>query len=162
MLSAALVVGLIGAGFAQQTTDTVRNGHNKHHKNHKETASKQVKTPEERARLFTASLDKRLNLSEAQEKEIYNIQLENAKKVDAMRKQHQTGEKQKLSAHKAHTAGLDKIQNILTDEQRVTYQKLIEERRKKMMEYKSKHQHHMNSSGKDSVQSPKLKQKKIK
>ena len=162
MLSTALVVGLIGAGFAQQATDSVRNGHHKNHKNHKETASKQVKTPEERARLFTASLDKRLNLSESQEKEIYNIQLENAKKVDAMRKQHHSGEKQKQSAHKAHDTGLDKIQSILTDEQRVTYQKLIEERRKKMMEHKSQHQHHMNSSGKDSIQSQKLKQKKIK
>lgn len=160
MLAAALILGITGAGFAQQTPGATQDSARNHHKHHKGAAAKEIKTPEERAKLFTASLDKQLNLSEAQEKEIYNIQLENAKKFEAMRKEHQAGVKQNHSPGKAYAEGMDKINSVLTPEQRVAYQKLREERMKKIEEQRAQHKNNMRNSGSDSTQNRKLKTKK--
>lgn len=154
VLSAALLIGLISIGFAQQSTDNKTE--KKRHKNHERRGAQEIKSPEERARLFTASLDKQLNLTEAQEKEIYTIQLENAKKFDAMRQEHRTDARQNHTAGKSFKDGMDKINNVLTAEQRVAYQKLKEERMKKMKEHRASGQ---NGKG-DSTKARRMKSKK--
>ena len=158
ILSAALLVALTGAGFAQQSPDTDQ----KKRPVNRERANVKERSPEEMAKMFTASLDKQLNLSEAQEKEIYNIQLENVKQMQALRLERQAKAKQRHAGGRSFANRMDKINDVLTPEQRSTYQKLREERMKKMEERRAQYQNDKKSRGSDSTRDRRLRPGKVK
>jgi len=100
-------------------------------------AKKQRQTPEQRAQFMADGLSKKLSLSEQQKTEIYNISLENAKKAQEKRA---AGERPDREAMKAQMEATDaKINAVLTEAQRKTYQQFKEDRKKGMQEGGAKH-----------------------
>ncbi|MDM8174532.1 MULTISPECIES: DUF4890 domain-containing protein [Olivibacter] len=80
---------------------------------------REFKMAEERAKRQTERLAQELSLSEEQKKEIYAINLDNMKKVDAEHKE---------LMQKSMKERDEKISELLTEAQKSTYQKLKKER----------------------------------
>lgn len=118
IITALLFAGLATAGFSQE-----RNAQ------HVERNNKRMESPEQRARLMTDRMDKQLVLSEKQKTQIYNLNLDRAKK---MTKAHEKAEKQRLEQHKqmqAEQASSDKkINSVLNSDQQRKYASLKKER----------------------------------
>lgn len=84
-------------------------------------------TPEERAKMQTTSLTESLKLTEAQQKQVYTLNLERATKMKEMRDaQNQDREAMKTSMQAYETA----LEKVLTPEQLKQHQANIAERRK--------------------------------
>ncbi len=113
-IGVGLMIALISPAVAQDKTP-------KHKKEFKDM------TPEERAQKITDRMTKQLALTEEQQKDVYKINLEHVKKMEALRAE-------RKAQHEKTKAELDKI---LTDEQK----KKAEELRKKREE-KRKNGHH--------------------
>ncbi|MEH6306795.1 hypothetical protein RYH73_14150 [Olivibacter sp. CPCC 100613] len=87
---------------------------------------KVFKTAEERAKRQTELLTQKLSLSEAQQKEIYAINLDNIKKIDTERKQQMQLHRELMQ--KSVKERDEKISELLTDVQRSNYQDLKKEK----------------------------------
>jgi periplasmic protein CpxP/Spy len=83
-------------------------------------------TPEERAKTQTASLTESLKLTEDQQKQVYSLNLDRAKKMQEMRAS-QNGDRTQMreSMEKFNTD----LAKVLTPEQQEKYKKIMEERR---------------------------------
>ena len=82
--------------------------------------------PEQRAQAMTERMAEKLSLSEAQKKEIYQINLENAQK----RQKEIEAQKAERDAKKAEMkAQEEKIKNVLTEEQRKQWEEIKMEQR---------------------------------
>jgi len=90
--------------------------------------------PVESAKKQTATLKKELDLNKDQEKEVYEIVLDGAHKMDKMRKEMRNGGDR--DAMRAKFGEMRKEQNkemkkVLTDDQYKKYEKYLQERRNK-------------------------------
>ena len=118
IITALLFAGFATAGFSQE-----RNAQRV------ERNDKRMESPEQRARLTTDRMDKQLSLSEKQKTQIYNLNLDRARK---MTKAHEKAEKQRMEQHKqmqAERASSDrKINSILSPAQQSKYASLKKDR----------------------------------
>lgn len=83
-------------------------------------------TPEERAKTQTASLTESLTLSEEQQKQVYTLNLDRAKKMQEMRNSQNGDRTQMRESMENFNKELTKV---LTPEQQEKYKKILEERR---------------------------------
>ncbi len=84
--------------------------------------------PEERAQMATERMATELNLSEAQKSQILALNLDQAKKRQAEMEQEAAERKAKMEEMKAHQ---EKINAVLTDEQRAKWEEIKMEQRDK-------------------------------
>jgi periplasmic protein CpxP/Spy len=119
IIAAVLCIGFAGSGFAQEMNK-----------------EKEVKTPEERAKMMTEMMDKKLALTPDQKSKVYDLNLERANKMERMRAADQKERTKKLEEHKELMLESDKkMQRILNDTQRKTY----DEMKAKRMDMKGHH-----------------------
>lgn len=83
-------------------------------------------TPEERAKTQTASLTESLKLSDDQQKQVYTLNLDRAKKMQEMRSSGNMDREKMRESMEAFNKDLAKV---LTPEQQAQYKKILEERR---------------------------------
>jgi len=96
-------------------------------------------TSEQRAEKAAASLQKRLTLTDDQKQKVQQIELDRIKKNDEWRKQDDKAIKSKMEERKAFmTASKEKMDKILTEEQRQTLASTREDQRERMKEHRGK------------------------
>ena len=83
-------------------------------------------TPEDRAKTQTATLTENLKLSEDQQKQVYDLNLARAKKMQEMRNSQNQDRSQMRESMENFNKDLAKV---LTPEQQEKYTKMMEERR---------------------------------
>ncbi|MBC6110480.1 hypothetical protein ACFOG5_05075 [Pedobacter fastidiosus] len=124
ILTIAIAVMGFTAAFAQDTTRKARREMPK-------------MTAEQRAEKATAGMEKRLGLSADQKTKVYQVELDRAKKMDAMRTGNPADMKGKRGEMKA---SMDKskadLDNILTSEQKTKMEALRAEQKGKMKDRK--------------------------
>ena len=121
ILTTALIIGTIGSGFSQTKQD------------------RQKKSPEERAKQMTEKLDAKLNLTEKQESEIYQFNLDHSKKMEKMRSSNQDLKKSRMEDHKEMKADNEKkMEKILNTDQMKTYRQLQDNAKSKMKKHHQK------------------------
>lgn len=100
---------------------------------------KQKRTPEERARMMTEALDKKINLSAEQESKVYELYLQRAKDTQKMQRERLQAKQERLKKNKEQLAEQDKkLQNILNEEQ---YKVYLEQRKISNDKMKKSHPH---------------------
>ena len=108
IIAAVLCFGLTGSGFAQDMK-----------------MQREVKTPEERAKMMTDMMEKKLALTPEQKSKIYDLNLERVKKMEKMRLEEEKYRAKQLQERKELMQESDqKIQKILNAEQRKTYDEM--------------------------------------
>ncbi len=108
LIAAVFCIGFAGSSFAQQMD-----------KKH------EMKSPEERAKMMTEMMDKKLSLTADQKSKIYEINLERARKMEKMRSADSKERAKKMEDRKELMSESDKkMQKVLTAEQRKTYDEL--------------------------------------
>lgn len=107
ILTAAIMIGVIISGYTQTRE------------------SKQNRSPEMRATKMTEALEKKLNLTAAQKERIYDLNLERAKKMEKMHREHAAEKKEMMADRKEMMADDDKkMEKILNADQLKTYREL--------------------------------------
>ncbi|HEY1006255.1 MAG TPA: hypothetical protein VGD92_03710 [Sphingobacteriaceae bacterium] len=144
----ALLTGLAASGFSQQRPRTVRQ--------ERIIRTERIeKTPEQRARQYTDALDKRLNLSDKQEKEIYKMQLKNFEHRDKLRRQQAKDRQKDLARNKAdREASRKKLDRILTQEPRANYEKMRAGRHERMDARRDRMKKQLQRNRKDADRNP--------
>ena len=108
IIAAVLCIGFAGSGFAQQMNK-----------------EKEAKTPEERAKLMTEMMDKKLALTPEQKSKVYDLNLEKANQMQKMHFSNLKERGKKLEEHKEMMLESDKkMERILSDTQRKTYDEM--------------------------------------
>lgn len=131
LFTAALLTGLITAGFAQQGPQ------------------KEQKSPEERARRMTEALEKKLNLTADQKSKVYEINLDRAKKMEAMRRENEKKMAEKMEKRRDLTEESDKkLEKVLTADQLKSYREMQSNMHERMHEH-PKGMHKMHKEKKD-------------
>lgn len=119
IFTALLFMGLATVGFSQ------------------DRPQREKKTPEERAQLMTDHLAKKLSLSDKQKSEIYKINLDRAKEMDKSMAKTSAERKQAFEQQKKQFEASDeKINKVLTDDQKKSYAELKAQRMEKMKAHK--------------------------
>lgn len=96
-------------------------------------------TPEQRAEKAATAMQKKLTLTDEQKQKVKEIELDRAKKNEEWRNQDDKAIKNKMEERKAFmTASKEKIDKILTEEQRKTLVSAREAMREKMKEGRGK------------------------
>ena len=95
-------------------------------------------TPEQKAKQRTDKLKKELGLNEAQEKDIYAINLAHALEMQKLHAEHKAI-KEKMKAERESTE--QKIKAVLTAEQIVLFDQKKEDMKAKKEAHKSEHKH---------------------
>ncbi|MDP3466763.1 MAG: hypothetical protein Q8S11_00410 [Daejeonella sp.] len=128
LIIAALFVGVITSGFAQDTTPGKRPAGPGPHG---QRSAQEMKTPEERAKMSADALEKRLNLSQEQKDKVYALHLERAVKMEKLRKSEMDMRKSQMEKRREIMNESEKKMNkILNAEQ----QKAMEEMKQKAKE----------------------------
>ena len=91
----------------------------------------QNSTPEEMAKRQTDQIKEKCGLDKAQEKKVYDLQLESSKKMAKMRDEMQSGDRDAMrdKMAKMREDQNKEMKKILTADQYVKYEKYLEERR---------------------------------
>jgi protein CpxP len=121
ILSAALLLSVTAAGFAQEKRD------------------QKPKSAEEIARLHTDKLAEKLSLSAEQKEQVYALNLERSQKLAARHKENMAAMK---SLREERQAEETQLMKLLTPEQQQAYTSLKEERRSKFAGKRGKHGPH--------------------
>ncbi len=130
MITATLLVGLISFGFSQVKRDSMRAQH----------SERMVKSPEERAKMSTEALAKRLSLTDKQKQEVYAVNLERAKKMEKLRSTEDEFRKSQMEKYQSLMDDSDKkLDKILTDEQRKNYEQMRAQQKERMKMMKMHH-----------------------
>ena len=96
-----------------------------------ESARKQL-SPEEKARMMTKRLDQKLDLTDAQEAKVLELNLAHARKKAELKNNTATDKSAKMEQMKAIRADIDRqLQSILTPEQWAKKQQMDAERKEK-------------------------------
>jgi periplasmic protein CpxP/Spy len=128
LIITVLFSGLITAGFAQDTTAGKRPAGRGPYG---QRFAQEIKSPEERAKMATDALEKKLNLSQEQKDKVYALNLERAEKIEKLRKSEMEIRKSQMEKRKEIMSESEKKMNkILTQEQ----QKTMEEMKQKAQE----------------------------
>ncbi|MBF9255212.1 DUF4890 domain-containing protein [Pontibacter sp. 172403-2] len=126
----ALSFGILMAGssFAQSAPQQEAKFRTEH-RNRKDKGDR--KSPEERAAQRTEKLSKQLGLSKSQEKKLLALNLENIREMQAMRANHNKGDKRSTEQREHLKASREKrdaaLKDILTKKQYAQYQQQREE-----------------------------------
>ena len=98
-------------------------------------------TPEQRAEKAASAMQKKLNLTDEQKQKVQSIELDRAKKNEEWRKQDDKSNKNKMEERKAFMmASKEKIDKILTEEQRKTLAIAREDVKGRMKDNRGKRQ----------------------
>src|ERR1044071_8366495 len=114
--------------FGMQAVATAQEAHKRKGSGHSNI------TPEQRAEKQTAKMQQALQLSDAQKKEVYQLNLQSAQEMQAARKEARDGKKEKFKA--MHERKEARLKSSLSADQSKKYQQMQEERKNKM---KQKH-----------------------
>ncbi len=96
-------------------------------------ARKETMTPEKRAEVVTNKMSEQLDLSEAQKKQVYEINLENANKRQSEMEARRAEKKaQREEMRIQNQAQKDKVAAILNAEQKEKFLELTDQRRERM------------------------------
>ena len=133
MITATLLIGLISLGYSQNTPERNRPERNRPERS---GAEHQMKTPEERAKMSTDALEKKLNLSPEQKDKVYALNLERAEKMEKIHKSEMAFRKNQMEKHKEMMAESDKkLSKILTAEQQKTLEEMKANRMDRMKQH---------------------------
>lgn len=117
MITAGLLIGLIGASYSQDAP--LRKG------DKAVQAHREMKSAEERAKKSTDALEKKLNLTPEQKEKVYALQLERINKMEKLQKAAIAYRKNQMEKRKELMAdGKEKMNNILTEEQEKTLEEM--------------------------------------
>ena len=117
MITAGLLIGLVGAGYSQNTP--LRKG------DKAVQAHREMKSAEERAKMSANALEKKLNLAPEQKEKVYALQLERINKMEKLQKAAIAYRKNQMEKRKELMAdGKEKMNNILTEEQEKTLEEM--------------------------------------
>lgn len=120
-LSALLLTGFAAAGFAQERGDRERR------------MERAQRNPEEMVQKRVDTLASRLNLSEEQKEQVYDLNLNRVKARQAWRDEYNDELRSRLQEYrKTREADEAKMKEILTEEQYAQYQELRKEESEKM------------------------------
>jgi hypothetical protein len=120
MITAALVASLISLGYSQD-----KPGGKRAEGPRKESSGsdRRARTVEERAKMATDALEKKLSLSADQRAKVYALNLERAEKMERNVKSEREFRKKQMEKQKALMEESEKkLSKILTDEQRKSYE----------------------------------------
>lgn len=96
-------------------------------------------TPEQRAEKAATAMQKRLNLSDDQKQKVLAIELDRAKMNEEWRKEDDKSMKNKMEERKAFmTSSKEKLEKILTEEQRKTLASAKEDLKERVRENRGK------------------------
>lgn len=135
MITATLLIGLISLGYSQNTPERNRPEKGRQEGNRPERSGPErpMKTPEERAKMSTDALEKKLNLSPEQKDKVYALNLERAEKMEKIHKSEMTFRKSQMEKHKEMMSESDKkLSKILTAEQQKTLEEMKANRMDRM------------------------------
>lgn len=97
-------------------------------------------TPEQRAEKVASNLKTKLALSDEQQKKVYQIEVDKMKKAEEWRKANHEAMKSKREERQAFMKANDaKLQEVLTSDQKKTYEALRQERKSEMRNHKGQH-----------------------
>ena len=117
MITAGLLIGLVGAVYSQNTP--LRKG------DKAVQAHREMKSAEERAKMSANALEKKLNLAPEQKEKVYALQLERINKMEKLQKAAIAYRKNQMEKRKELMAdGKEKMNNILTEEQEKTLEEM--------------------------------------
>lgn len=117
MITAGLLIGLVGAGYSQNTP--LRKGDKAVQAQH------EMKSAEERAKMSANDLEKKLNLTPEQKEKVYALQLERINKMEKLQKAAIAYRKNQMEKRKELMVdGKEKMNNILTEEQEKTLEEM--------------------------------------
>jgi Spy/CpxP family protein refolding chaperone len=117
MITAGLLIGLVGAGYSQNTP--LRKG------DKAVQAHREMKSAEERAKMSANALEKKINLTPEQKEKVYTLQLERINKMEKLQKAAIAYRKNQMEKRKELMAdGKEKMNNILTEEQEKTLEEM--------------------------------------
>ena len=126
LLITLLLAGITATGFAQERPRPDRQERKIRHQ-------RIERSPEERARQYTDALDKRLNLTDQQEREVYRLRLKEAQKRQKAHEQFVKRHQKEMRELRAdHEASEKKLGRILNAEQRARYEKLQANRKERL------------------------------
>lgn len=127
MMTAAFVASLVTWGYSQERP--VRQGV----RPVRTIQSRQMGSPEERAKRSTEAMEKRLNLNAEQKAKVYALNLERAQRVEKLMKAQQEFRKNQMVKQKAYQEESNKkLNNILSDEQKKSYEEMRKQRNERM------------------------------
>ncbi len=104
-LNLLITLFLVGSMTAQEEATTAKKDKKQHKKEHF--------TPEQQATLKTKKMDLHLDLSEAQEKKVYQLVLENAKNRTAKKAEMKKAEKKERTTEEKYQMKLQKLDHML-------------------------------------------------
>jgi hypothetical protein len=117
MITAGLLIGLIGASYSQDAP--LRKG------DKAVQAHREMKSAEERAKMSANALEKKINLTPEQKEKVYTLQLERINKMEKLQKAAIAYRKNQMEKRKELMAdGKEKMNNILTEEQEKTLEEM--------------------------------------
>ena len=136
----AFVVLGITSSYAQESKRKVegREGKPRMEARHRQDRDSKL-TSEQRAEKSALNMQKRLNLSEEQTQKVKSIQLDCIKKSEEWRKEDHKAFKNKMEERKAFMSSTkEKMDKVLTDEQRKSLASARENSKERMKESRSK------------------------
>lgn len=105
----------------------------------------QKKSPEERAKMITDALTKKLSLTDKQQKEIYQIQLDRAKEMEKLHDEAMKKLKKDLDRRKQLADASDeKVNKVLTDQQKTLYADMKAKQEARFKDRKQGHRKDLN------------------
>jgi Spy/CpxP family protein refolding chaperone len=129
LITVGLLIGLVGAGYSQDTPQRKGHGAGQPHR--------EMKSPDERAKMSTEALEKKLNLTPEQKEKVYALQLDRANKMGKMHEADATARKNQMEKRKELMAeGEKKMNKILTEEQQKTLEEMKAKGKERMKEHK--------------------------
>lgn len=138
MMTAALLIGLAGTGYAQDRPQGGRPGPGRPGAGM--MRNQEIKSPEERAKMMTEAMEKRLNLTADQKENVYALNLDRATKMDKMRQSQEKIRKEQMEKGREIMEEHDKkLNKILNEEQ----QKVLSEAKEKQKQRMQEHRQHM-------------------
>ncbi len=136
LIITALFIGVISTGFAQDSTQRKRpagpgpHGHR---------SAQQMKTPEERAKMSTDALEKRLNLSQEQKDKVYALNLERAQKMEKLHKSEMDHRKSLMEKRREIMIESEKKMNKILNEEQQKAMEEMKQKAKERMKERSEH-----------------------
>ncbi len=117
VITASLLIGLVGAGYSQDTP--LRKG------DKAVPAHREMKSAEARAKMSTDALEKKLNLTPEQKEKVYALHLERANKMGKIQEADAEYRKNQIEKRKELIAEAEKKMNkILTEDQQKTLEEM--------------------------------------
>lgn len=120
LIITALFVGAMTTSFAQDSIQRKRPAGP-----HPQRFAREMKTPEERAKISADALEKKLNLSKEQKDKVYALNLERAQKMEKLHKSEMELRKSQMEKRKEIMIESDKkMKKILNEEQLKTLEEM--------------------------------------